>query len=149
LEQLEIMDYSLLIGIHDTKKWEAPIGLEGSSSSFKLEDSEDSELHGSSLGRERSRSRSHSTDYPTSLLYIKPESIFQGVEGGTRSRGPNGELGDKIYYLAIIDVLIRYGTRKKAETVSKSIVHKKEEISAVPPSKYASRFIEFVSKGTI
>ena len=83
------------------------------------------------------------------MLYIKPKSIFQNYEGGIRSRNANGELGDKIYYLAIIDVLIRYGTKKKAETVSKSIVHKKEEISAVPPNKYASRFIDFVSKGCV
>ena len=46
-------------------------------------------------------------------------------EGGIKSRTPTGEIGDKLYFMGIIDVLIKYDTKKKAETITKSIKYNK------------------------
>ena len=50
-----------------------------------------------------------------------------------------------IYYLSIIDYLQEYNIWKKIENSMKSLKGgKNKEISAVPPKKYADRFLYFI-----
>jgi 1-phosphatidylinositol-4-phosphate 5-kinase len=48
----------------------------------------------------------------------------------------------------IIDILQQYDLKKRGETVLKSILHKKEDISSVGPELYAKRFLRFLSAHT-
>ncbi len=48
----------------------------------------------------------------------------------------------------IIDILQQYDLKKRGETVLKSILHKKEDISSVGPDLYARRFLNFLRTHT-
>lgn len=52
----------------------------------------------------------------------------------------------ELYVAGIIDVLQLYNRRKQAETLLKSVVYKRDAISAVDPDLYASRFLGFVDR---
>jgi len=51
----------------------------------------------------------------------------------------------KICTSAVIDILQPYNMRKQLEHNLKGMVHDKQAISVCPPTKYASRFLHFIS----
>ena len=52
-----------------------------------------------------------------------------------------------IYFVALVDILTRYGVKKRTAQAAKSVKHGVgAEISTVKPEQYARRFIEFVEK---
>jgi len=53
---------------------------------------------------------------------------------------------DALLFFAIIDILQDYNTKKQLENVSKSVVYKRSEISAVSPKAYSKRFQDFMGK---
>jgi len=69
-------------------------------------------------------------------------------DGGMGSRNSDGTKGDKIYFVGIIDILQQYTRVKRAETFMKSFTHNVDEISCVPPDKYAARFANFLKDAT-
>ncbi len=77
---------------------------------------------------------------------------FHRPQGGAGVPGAGGgwvvphPLGQELYVAGIIDVLQLYNRRKQAETLLKSVVYKRDAISAVDPALYASRFLEFVDR---
>ncbi|KAL6076828.1 Phosphatidylinositol 4-phosphate 5-kinase 1 [Balamuthia mandrillaris] len=62
-------------------------------------------------------------------------SIFRKYQGGLLSQSK-----DEIYYVAIIDNLCQYSSKKKGERFLKSIIHDPTQISAMPPKPYQLRF---------
>ncbi|CAK9298415.1 unnamed protein product [Gordionus sp. m RMFG-2023] len=59
----------------------------------------------------------------------------------------SGSPKQKIYFLAIIDLLTHYGVKKKTAHAAKTVKHGAEaDISTVNPEQYAKRFLEFVEK---
>ena len=70
-------------------------------------------------------------------------SIFD-TDGGIRAIDTHGEEMDIVYYIGIIDCLTNYNTLKKLETFFRSLRHKRETISAVPPHEYGDRFLSFI-----
>jgi len=66
--------------------------------------------------------------------------------GGLRGSNENDEPISEIYFLGIIDFLQDYGARKSFEHYMKSIIHNKDEMSCVPPDRYASRMFEFLCR---
>lgn len=66
-----------------------------------------------------------------------------GAGGGWVVPHPRGQ---ELYVAGIIDVLQLYNRRKQAETLLKSVVYKRDAISAVDPDLYASRFLGFVDR---
>jgi len=59
------------------------------------------------------------------------------------SDGPKKE----IYFMALIDILTRYGMKKRTAKAAKSMKHGAgAEISTVHPEQYAKRFMDFVDK---
>ena len=78
-------------------------------------------------------------------------NIYYQFEGGIRSQNADGTPGEVIYFLGIIDLLTHYGMRKYLETFFKGLGKSSEyrnQISAVTPTKYASRFRDFISAMT-
>jgi len=71
-------------------------------------------------------------------------SSFQSEEGGLYERKEDGSFGSKVYFVGIIDSLIRYGVRKTAEHNLKSMVYASNTMSVVPPDIYHNRFTNFL-----
>ncbi|OLY80842.1 Phosphatidylinositol 4-phosphate 5-kinase its3 [Smittium mucronatum] len=74
-----------------------------------------------------------------------PSHNLVDLEGGIiATDSQNNELGF-IYYLGVIDILTPYNSKKRAEHFFKSLWYSpNEQISAVNPKRYATRFLRFI-----
>lgn len=53
----------------------------------------------------------------------------------------------EIYFLAMIDILTKYGVKKRTAQAAKTVKHGAgAEISTVRPDQYGRRFLDFISK---
>lgn len=143
LSKLNIMDYSLLVGIHDGDKVDSSDNEEENDLEDEFETGEDS---GDAV--EESVSAEECDNVPQKLQRASSTSSQANEEGydpelfAVSSYEENNQ---EIYYMGIIDVLSYYGTTKKAAHAAKTVKHGAgAEISTVKPELYASRFIEFI-----
>lgn len=65
---------------------------------------------------------------------------------GTDKKDMFHEVYDVVLYLGIIDILQDYNISKKIEHAYKSIQYDSVSISAVDPTFYSERFLEFIRK---
>ncbi|KAM9972349.1 hypothetical protein ACTFIW_007408 [Dictyostelium discoideum] len=155
LQSLNIMDYSLLIGIHyphreneppspsllrstleDSSDFESP-SMEQSSAGQQQQQRGSGNYDNSGAGRD---STTGAAPKENDEIYI---SAFQQDEGGIKSQGGDAE---EHYFLGIIDILMLYSLRKKVEHTYKTLKFgAKQEISSVSPDEYSERFQEFLS----
>ncbi|KAK0203492.1 SAICAR synthase-like protein [Desarmillaria ectypa] len=70
--------------------------------------------------------------------------IFYQDEGGLRATDETNENMDTIYYLGVIDILTPYSVVKKLEHFWKGLSADRHKISPVPPPEYAGRFFTFM-----
>ncbi|CDK27628.1 unnamed protein product [Kuraishia capsulata CBS 1993] len=68
-------------------------------------------------------------------------------EGGIVATNEQDEHEPFVYYVGIIDCLTHYSWIKRLETIFRSIGHKKDTISAIPPIDYGERFLAFITDG--
>ena len=118
LQRLNIMDYSLLLGLRYLSK---------------TDDILDENIKRLSMITHQNVPGAHKN------------TIFD-TDGGIRAIDSNGEEMDIVYYIGIIDCLTNYSTLKKLETFFRSLKHKRETISAVPPYEYGNRFLKFIKE---
>ncbi|QDZ24292.1 phosphatidylinositol phosphate kinase [Chloropicon primus] len=195
LEKMNIMDYSLLLGIHFTDEEEnsmmddttedddggmngdqgveeAPLGT--SSSLQTIDEDADSrsflanlnklnkvtstkERRTSEIFHQQTRTRRSDTMRPVITEDLEKLSEAMGVSYSQRVLGvsmpatviyndESKEPRDALLFFAIIDILQDYNARKQLENVSKSVVYKRNEISAVSPKMYSKRFQDFLGK---
>ena len=53
----------------------------------------------------------------------------------------------EIYFMALIDILTKYGMKKRTAQAAKTVKHGAgAEISTVHPDQYAKRFMDFITK---
>jgi len=116
LKDLNICDYSLLIGIHNVDK-------------NIVEEDEEGKMQIPSNTRQTQTYRG---------------SAFQRDYGGMKGKGPEG--GQKIYFIGLIDILTVYDFKKMSESLFKSLFNDKNAISAIPPKEYCKRFYDFVKE---
>eukprot|EP00920_Eleutheroschizon_duboscqi_P037332 GHVT01089508.1.p1 GENE.GHVT01089508.1~~GHVT01089508.1.p1 ORF type:complete len:228 (+),score=60.86 GHVT01089508.1:496-1179(+) len=148
----DIIDYSLLLGIHYGKQGGELEGLLDSCRSPSDQDLDS--LINSSPSSSSSSSSSSSFSSPLSfppeeapggaeaddLANSSFRSIFQKDFGGMLS-----ENKENLYFLGIIDVSSRWTAFKKAENAIKTIQARDNRgISCVPPAYYAERFHDFI-----
>ncbi|CAK9817597.1 Phosphatidylinositol 5-phosphate 4-kinase type-2 beta [Anthophora quadrimaculata] len=164
LTRLHLMDYSLLLGLHDCARAEQENRerAEREEEEDNHEDEDDSES-GSGLdsrgtmgdrlwGWSGVAGMATPPESPhaalmrdTSLQYedaIIPELDIYAIP--SKEGAPTKE----IYFLAIIDVLTHYGVRKQAAKAAKTVKYgaNVDGISTCDPEQYGKRFIEFMSK---
>lgn len=145
LVQLKIMDYSLLLGIHEAGRPE------------EEEDGEEEEEGGGAGGGGGADEGGGGAagSYGTS-----PEGIgayfnchrppapgeFDPAIDVYAIRSAEGAPRQEVYFMGLIDVLTQYDARKKAAHAAKTVKHGAgAEISTVHPEQYAKRFLDFIT----
>ncbi|RMC01378.1 hypothetical protein DUI87_21816 [Hirundo rustica rustica] len=139
LAQLKIMDYSLLVGIHDVDRAEQE--------EMEVEErAEDEECENDGLGGNPISSYGTPPDSPGNLLnyprFLRARRV-RPLRGCVCHEEPREK---EVYFMAIIDILTPYDTKKKAAHAAKTVKHGAgAEISTVNPEQYSKRFNEFIS----
>ena len=192
LARIGVLDYSLLLGVHQRNSVEkpgmpasngplsskpaqthhtlAPLGAfgamsfgdggrEGESSAGAIaqatalavaleQEGEDAGLHGATQSVKKRLAIAKTGSLFMHTAEATHVSALQQDDGGLCSaKMVNGQMvaGDQIYFFGIVDFLQTYTLKKFLETNSKSLVYKRDELSAVPPRQYAQRFHRFMA----
>lgn len=142
LKKVNVMDYSLLLGIHDVKKGNS-VDLEKQLSVF-----EPKSFDKIALISTNPRDLDRLQDLPSDVFPGRSKYVFYGHDGGIRATTEDNVPTGEIYYLGIIDCLTNYSLKKRLETMWRSLSHQRSTILAVPSKEYGDRFLSFIKKGT-
>ncbi|KAM4808325.1 phosphatidylinositol 4-phosphate 5-kinase type-1 gamma [Rhinophrynus dorsalis] len=132
LESFKIMDYSLLLGVHNMEQQERERQTEGAHSHA-----------------DEKRPVAQKALYSTAMESIQGgaahgESIdTDDMMGGIPAVNGRGER--LLLYIGIIDILQSYRLIKKLEHTWKALVHDGDTVSVHRPSFYAERFFKFMT----
>lgn len=165
LQRLKIMDYSLLVGIHDLSRGNEEKLRDKTLQVFQPGGDRDEDMGANFLTRTPSKLENArkarelrltlkrerpvpiqqtAAKMPDEILDERKNLVFYSDDGGLRATHENGQRGEEIYYLGIIDCLTPYGFVKKAEHFWKGLSHNRSQISPIPPEQYGERFINFM-----
>ncbi|KAK4869794.1 hypothetical protein LT330_005518 [Penicillium expansum] len=165
LQRLKIMDYSLLVGIHDAGRGNEEKLRDKTLQVFQPGGNREEDTTPNNLMRTPSKLENErkarelrmlikrerpvpldkaAAKMPDEILDERKYHVFYADDGGFRATHENGQPGDEIYYLGIIDCLTHYGTTKKLENFFKGLSHDRTQISPIPPETYGERFINFI-----
>eukprot|EP01087_Luapelamoeba_hula_P013485 TRINITY_DN3849_c1_g1_i4.p1 TRINITY_DN3849_c1_g1~~TRINITY_DN3849_c1_g1_i4.p1 ORF type:complete len:843 (+),score=226.72 TRINITY_DN3849_c1_g1_i4:265-2793(+) len=140
LEDWEIMDYSLLIGIHDLKRAQKVDRRRSLSMVYIPKADEDFGAASTGFNDDSdSELGDQSDEYKQYHI-----TAFTRDQGGFRSTDEDNNPCDEIYFLGIIDILQPYNMRKFAEHSFKKLRYDGTQISAVNPRFYARRFCDYM-----
>ncbi|XP_034736879.1 phosphatidylinositol 4-phosphate 5-kinase type-1 gamma isoform X6 [Etheostoma cragini] len=133
LESFKIMDYSLLLGVHNMDQAERERQMEGSQSESD----------------EKRPVAQQKALYSTAMESIQGGAACGGsidtddTMGGIPAVNGRGER--LLLYVGIIDILQSYRLIKKLEHTWKALVHDGDTVSVHRPGFYADRFFKFMS----
>ncbi|XP_074042489.1 phosphatidylinositol 4-phosphate 5-kinase 59B isoform X4 [Leptinotarsa decemlineata] len=169
LESFKIMDYSLLLAIHnldqaqkEKSEMKSQTQLEklpeegeaGDMSAAMLTEEREREKEdrigaAAILNRSKSINRQRLVAHSTAMESIQAESepIDEDDDtppGGIPARNERGER--LLLFIGIIDILQSYRLKKKLEHTWKSMIHDGDTVSVHRPSFYAQRFQKFMSQ---
>ncbi|XP_023943210.1 phosphatidylinositol 5-phosphate 4-kinase type-2 alpha isoform X2 [Bicyclus anynana] len=150
LTKLHLMDYSLLLGVHECGRGEAEAEAarqreaEADSEADSDSDSDTENRHGDRFGFNTPPDSPRGLGRQSSLRYegIIPELDIYAIPSH------DGAPKKEIYFVALIDVLTHYGVKKQAAKAAKTVKYGSnvDGISTCDPEQYGKRFIEFVAK---
>lgn len=165
LESFKIMDYSLLVAVHNLDVAAREEAERRHNNSTGDEESGDENAAGAStsagpsaasacappthLVRSRSINRQKLVAHSTALESIQAESEPIDEEddvppGGIPARNAKGER--LLLFLGIIDILQSYRLKKKLEHTLKAMIHDGDTVSVHRPGFYSQRFQNFMAK---
>ncbi|TRY53825.1 hypothetical protein DNTS_002785 [Danionella cerebrum] len=160
LAQLKLMDYSLLVGIHDVERGEQEPPEEESEDNDAGED-EATESDGGATGSppdspsntlDTNRALGPGEFNPvvdcklTNLLTGDNGACFQLQNFTSFLMGRKDAPKKEVYFMAVIDILTPYDAKKKAAHAAKTVKHGAgAEISTVNPEQYSKRFYDFIT----
>lgn len=136
LSQLKIMDYSLLLGVHNVAKGqeERDLELEEQSSSDDLLEEANNKDSDPPMDVEEEEEEQEELVISNINTYLSEESVTD----------------KEIYCAGLIDVLTKYNATKRAAHAAKTMKHGAgAEISTIKPDVYAKRFLEFMSNAFV
>lgn len=154
LSKMNLMDYSVVLGIHDCERSEMDAqekekahgsdeegNGENGPGSDEDEDSAGSGVGGAGPTPPDSPQALRDGDMPFNGESLNPTRDIYATQSAESA--PKKE----IYFLALVDVLTHYGMKKRTAQAAKAVKHgTNAEISTVHPEQYAKRLIDFVSK---
>ncbi|XP_060778001.1 phosphatidylinositol 4-phosphate 5-kinase type-1 alpha isoform X1 [Neoarius graeffei] len=138
LQSFKIMDYSLLVGIHNVDQ----------ASRERLGAGESCRPVEGTVTPDQKRPQAQKALYSTAMESIQGEARGKGTVdsedqwGGIPARNSKGER--LLVYIGIIDILQSYRFVKKLEHSWKALVHDGDTVSVHRPSFYAERFQRFM-----
>ncbi|XP_023314099.1 phosphatidylinositol 5-phosphate 4-kinase type-2 alpha [Trichogramma pretiosum] len=163
LTHLHLMDYSLLLGVHNCARAEQENKEQADKGDEDDQDDDEDSESGSGLENKYTLGDRTWGWSGASGMATPPESP-QGVVTRDASLQDEDSIipeldiyaipssdsapEKEIYFLAIIDVLTHYGVRKQAAKAAKTVKYGSnvEGISTCDPEQYGKRFIEFLSR---
>ncbi|KAJ1924578.1 Phosphatidylinositol-4-phosphate 5-kinase [Tieghemiomyces parasiticus] len=156
LKRLNIMDYSLLIGIHDRFRGNKDNIRDNTLSVFEP-NAQTMSVH--PVDRRSSKIMAMrkaivesdplpleeaGAQLPDATFRELRNSLFYRDSGGFLATDESDRPTNKIYYMGVIDILTPYNSNKRFEHIVKAVVHDRHTISAVHPREYAHRFLDFM-----
>lgn len=160
LKRLQVMDYSLLVGIHNMQRGNRDNvrsnTLKVFSPNMPLIKRKPTQVKGPSspdaIALRRIMRESDPKRLGSGTISLPDEDtaeerqhfLFYQDEGGLRATDELNENMDPIYYLGIIDILTPYNSLKKLEHFWKGLSADRHKISPVPPEEYGDRFFAFM-----
>ncbi|KAI8139047.1 hypothetical protein BJV82DRAFT_522323 [Fennellomyces sp. T-0311] len=158
LARFNIMDYSLLIGMHDLRR--------GNTEGIRDHHLQVVKVMATHMERQMSfasRRESKADIVRKALKHASPVQLdtselpelpseerrwcaFYGDDGGFQSSDECNEATRTLYFIGVIDILTPYNIVKKTEHVWKSITQDKATISSVHPRVYGERFLQFIKR---
>ncbi|XP_051991038.1 phosphatidylinositol 5-phosphate 4-kinase type-2 alpha-like isoform X3 [Xyrauchen texanus] len=140
LAQLKLMDYSLLVGIHDVERGEQEQPEEESEDNDAGEE-EGTESDGGATGSPPdSPSNTLDSNRPLGPGEFDPTIDVYAIKSHESASKK------EIYFMAVIDILTPYDAKKKAAHAAKTVKHGAgAEISTVNPEQYSKRFYDFIT----
>ncbi|KAI9217438.1 hypothetical protein BC828DRAFT_351500 [Blastocladiella britannica] len=142
LARAGMMDYSLLVGVHDLRRGNdmaalaSPSSVAGEGRLEVLAATCMPNSHWIQPGRKKETDQENAN---RTLPRVH-------APGQMRSEDEAGQLGPELYFVSIIDILTPYNWTKRIEHVFKSVAHDSNAISAIRPDKYGKRFVAFMEK---
>nr|POE96912.1 phosphatidylinositol 4-phosphate 5-kinase its3 [Quercus suber] len=158
LQRLKIMDYSLLVGIHDLERGNEDNLRDKTLQVFqpggdkpdepqmgqlvrtpsKMETAKRARELRENIKKERPVPVAQTLDKMPAEVQ-KKDFYFYADDGGFQATHEDNVPGEEIYYLGIIDCLTR------AEHLWKGFGGHESQISPIPPERYGDRFVRFIS----
>jgi len=135
LESFKIMDYSLLLGIHNLDR--------AAREREEEEKSANSNLEKQRSFQQKAKLVAHSSAMESIQATSDPVDIPHELQGGMPARNHKGER--ILIFVGIIDILQSYRLSKKLEHTFKAIIHDGDTVSVHRPDFYAKRFMNFMS----
>uniref|UniRef100_A0A673KPZ9 Phosphatidylinositol 5-phosphate 4-kinase type-2 gamma n=1 Tax=Sinocyclocheilus rhinocerous TaxID=307959 RepID=A0A673KPZ9_9TELE len=143
LVRLKIMDYSLLLGIHDVGRAEQEEAEEMKDSLSEEEEDSANDLSLTAVGS-FGTSPEGIAGYMSSYKPLGPGEFDPYVDVYA-IQSAVGAPHREVYFMGLINILSQY-TKKKAAHAAKTVKHGAgAEISTVHPEQYAKRFREFIA----
>ncbi|KAI7888178.1 uncharacterized protein EV154DRAFT_539451 [Mucor mucedo] len=156
LAQLNIMDYSLLIGVHDMMRGNKDNIRDATLQTFQP-NTKSVQRRDTLMKRRTSKAQVVRTAIAEANLdkldasklpgntQERRNCVFYADEGGLQGTDEMDSPLPVLYSLGIIDILTPYDMKKKSEHYYKSLTQDKNAISSVKPSQYGRRFLEFMA----
>ncbi|KAH7913082.1 hypothetical protein BJ138DRAFT_1134290 [Hygrophoropsis aurantiaca] len=159
LKKVHVMDYSLLVGIHNmrrgnrdnvrsnTLKVFSPTVPAIRRKNTQIKGGRSPEAIAMRQAMRQSdpkRLGAGTLDLPEEDTGDRQQFIFYQDEGGLQATDETNRAADTIYYLGVIDILTPYSGVKKLEHFWKGLSADRHKISPVAPTEYGERFFSFM-----
>ncbi|KAM3961700.1 phosphatidylinositol 5-phosphate 4-kinase isoform 2-T2 [Aphomia sociella] len=152
LTKLHLMDYSLLLGVHECGRGEAEAEAARARDAERDSDNADTESDSDTDNRPHADRWGYNTPPDSPRGFARQSSLrYQGIIPELdiyAIPSQDGAPKKEIYFVALIDVLTHYGVKKQAAKAAKTVKYGSnvDGISTCDPEQYGKRFIEFVTK---